>query len=87
LSSIIYFSVILLCSWESLAITFQFALLNGGTSALVYGCIFVGFGATAVACSFAEMASMYAQSRSQGHAYFTDTLQRPGDRGAVSMVH
>jgi hypothetical protein len=60
LSSVVYFAIIVLCSWESLAISFQFALLNGGPSAIIYGCILVGFGATAVACSLAEMAAMYA---------------------------
>lgn len=54
--------MIVLCSWESLAISFQFALLNGGPSAMFYGCIFVAFGGTAVAFSMAEMASMYAMS-------------------------
>jgi hypothetical protein len=54
---VVYFSIIVLSSWESLALTFQFALLNGGPSALFYGCIFVIFGGNAVAFSMAEMAS------------------------------
>jgi choline transport protein len=58
LSSVIYFSIIVLCSWEGMAITFQFALLNGGPAALIYGCFIVGFGGIAVAYSMAEMASM-----------------------------
>src|SRR5215472_9256711 len=61
LSSIIYFSVILASSWEYVSITFQFALLNGGPSAMVYGCILVSFGGSAVAFSLAEMASMYVE--------------------------
>jgi choline transport protein len=51
-----------LCSWEAFAITFQFALFNGGPSSMVYGCILVAFGASAVAFSMAEMASMYAKT-------------------------
>jgi choline transport protein len=58
---VVYFSIIVLCSWEAFAITFQFALLNGGPSSMVYGCILVAFGATAVAFSMAEMASMYTK--------------------------
>jgi choline transport protein len=58
LSSVVYFDIIALCSWEGLALTFQFALLNGGPSSLVYGGIFVCFGGIAVALSMAEMASM-----------------------------
>ena len=54
----VYFSIIVLCSWEGLALTFGFALLNGGPSALIYGSILVGVGGSAVAFSMAEMASM-----------------------------
>lgn len=39
--------------------TFQFALYNGGPASMIYGAILVGFGATAVALSLAELASMY----------------------------
>lgn len=58
MSSVVNFGVIILASWESFAVTFQFALLNGGPASMVYGCILAGFGATAVAISLAEMASM-----------------------------
>lgn len=42
-----------------MALTFQFAWLNGGPAALVYGSIVAGIGSTAVAASLGEMASMY----------------------------
>ncbi|KAF2404832.1 amino acid transporter [Trichodelitschia bisporula] len=58
LSSTVNFSYILLCSWEAFAVTFQFALYNGGPSSMVYGCILVMFGATAVAASLSELASI-----------------------------
>lgn len=58
LSSVLNFGVIILASWESFAITFQFALLNGGPASMVYGCIVAGFGASAIALSLAEMASI-----------------------------
>jgi len=58
LSSVVFFDIIALCSWEGLALTFGFALLNGGPSSLIYGGILVGFGGTAVGLSMAEMASM-----------------------------
>jgi choline transport protein len=45
-------------SWESMAISFQASLLNGGPVVLSYGMILAGLGATAMALSFAEMASM-----------------------------
>jgi len=45
--------------WEVLASTFQFSLLNGGPSSIVYGGILAGFGCVFVAMSLAEMASMY----------------------------
>lgn len=49
----------MLVSWEAFAMTFQFALLNGGPASMVYGSILVGFGATFVSLSLAELASMY----------------------------
>lgn len=61
LSSVIYYSIKVLCSWEGLALTFQFALLNGGPSDIAYGSILVGFRGTAVTFSMAEMASMQAR--------------------------
>jgi len=52
------FGVIILASWESFAVTFQFALANGGPSSMFYGCILAGFGVCAVGGSLAELASM-----------------------------
>jgi choline transport protein len=52
------FSVIIIASWEAFAVTFQFALQNGGPASMFYGSILVTFGGTAVALSLAEMASM-----------------------------
>ncbi|KAH7384613.1 amino acid/polyamine transporter I [Pyrenochaeta sp. MPI-SDFR-AT-0127] len=56
--AIINFSFCLQAAWEGMALTFQFAWLNGGPAALVYGCIVSGIGSTAVAASLGEMASM-----------------------------
>jgi hypothetical protein len=58
-SSLINFGLIILVSWEAFALTFQFALLNGGPASMLYGCILVGIGATFVSLSLAELASMY----------------------------
>jgi choline transport protein len=46
------------CGWELLALTFQFAWLNGGPASIVYGSIIAGIGSTLVATSLGEMASM-----------------------------
>jgi choline transport protein len=53
------FEVIVQAAWETISITFQFSLLNGGPASMVYGGILAGLGATAVALSLAEMASMW----------------------------
>ncbi|KAF2666911.1 amino acid transporter [Microthyrium microscopicum] len=58
LPSVFNFEVILQSAWEAIAINFQFSLLNGGPASMVYGGIFAGFGASFVALSLAEMASM-----------------------------
>ncbi|OCL09436.1 amino acid transporter [Glonium stellatum] len=58
LSSVLNFGLIILASWESVAVTFQFSLLNGGPASMVYGSIVAGFGASAIALSLAEMASI-----------------------------
>ncbi|KAF2708629.1 amino acid transporter [Pleomassaria siparia CBS 279.74] len=58
LASVVNFGVIILASWESFAVTFQFALANGGPSSMVYGSILAGFGACAVGFSLAELASI-----------------------------
>ncbi|KAL5381822.1 hypothetical protein DPSP01_007005 [Paraphaeosphaeria sporulosa] len=58
LVSTVNFSFVLQCSWEAAAVTFQFALSNGGPASIVYGSILAGFGTTLVVVSLAEMASM-----------------------------
>jgi choline transport protein len=59
LSAAVNFGYIILCSWEAFAVTFQFALYNGGPASMVYGSIIAGIGATATAMSLAELAAMY----------------------------
>lgn len=54
----INFGFILQASWENVALTFQFSLLNGGPAAMLYGSLFAGIGSNIVAASLAEMASM-----------------------------
>lgn len=51
--------MIILASWESFAVTFQFALTNGGPASIFYGSILAGIGACAVGFSLAELASMF----------------------------
>ncbi|KAF2472765.1 amino acid transporter [Lindgomyces ingoldianus] len=58
LSSIFNFGFILLASWESFAVTFQFALYNGGPAAMFYGSILASIGVVAVGSSLAELASI-----------------------------
>lgn len=53
--------MIILASWESFAVTFQFALANGGPASMFYGSILAGFGCCAVGFSLAELASMYVE--------------------------
>jgi choline transport protein len=59
LASVVNFGVIILASWESFAVTFQFALTNGGPASIFYGSLLAGIGACAVGFSLAELASMY----------------------------
>jgi len=66
----IAFQTIMQSGWESVATTFQFALLNGGPAAMIYGGILAGFGASFVAISLAELASMYVFFQSHNHALF-----------------
>ncbi len=56
--SSINFEAIVQSASETVAVTFQFSLLNGGPASMVYGGILAAFGGTAVALSLAEMASM-----------------------------
>ncbi|KAF1954363.1 amino acid transporter [Byssothecium circinans] len=58
LASVVNFGVIILASWESFAVTFQFALTNGGPSSMFYGSILAGFGCCAIGFSLAELASI-----------------------------
>ncbi|KAF2245290.1 amino acid transporter [Trematosphaeria pertusa] len=58
LSSVGFFGVIVLASWESFAVTFQFALANGGPASMFYGSILAGLGCCAVGFSLAELASI-----------------------------
>ncbi|PVH90052.1 hypothetical protein DM02DRAFT_678823, partial [Periconia macrospinosa] len=58
LSSVVNFGVIILASWESFAVTFQFALTNGGPSSMFYGSILAGCGVSCVGFSLAELASI-----------------------------
>lgn len=58
LAAVVNFGVIILASWESFAVTFQFALANGGPASIFYGSFLAGFGACAVGFSLAELASM-----------------------------
>lgn len=62
LASVINFGVVILASWESFAVTFQFALINGGPASIFYGSILAGLGACVVGLSLAELASMYELS-------------------------
>lgn len=58
LASVVNFGVIILASWESFSVTFQFALANGGPASMFYGSILAGFGCCAVGFSLAELASI-----------------------------
>jgi choline transport protein len=59
---VINFAVVILGSWESFAVTFQFALINGGPASIFYGSILAGIGACAVGFSLAELASMFVST-------------------------
>ncbi|KAL5117829.1 hypothetical protein ACEQ8H_004303 [Pleosporales sp. CAS-2024a] len=58
LVSVVNFGVIILASWESFAVTFQFALTNGGPASIFYGSLLAGLGACLVGFSLAELASI-----------------------------
>ncbi|KAF6784451.1 LPXTG-domain-containing protein [Colletotrichum musicola] len=57
-SAVANFGVIILASWESFAVAFQFALANGSPASMFCGSILAGLGACAVGLSLAELASM-----------------------------
>jgi choline transport protein len=58
LKPIVSFGLTLQASWESVALTFQTALYNGGPVALVYGIMIATIGSSAIAASLGEMASI-----------------------------
>jgi hypothetical protein len=59
LPSAINFEIIVQSGWETVGLTFQFSLFNGGPASMVYGGIIAAIGATSIAASLAEMASMF----------------------------
>lgn len=52
------FGLTLLSSWEAVGISFGAGLLNGGPTALAWGMLIASVGATTIALSLAEMASI-----------------------------
>jgi hypothetical protein len=62
LPSAINFEIIIQSGWETVGLTFQFSLFNGGPASMVYGGIIAAIGATSIAASLAEMASMFVLS-------------------------
>ncbi len=59
LASVINFAFLVLASWQSFAVTFQFGLVNGGPASIFYGSFLAGIGCCLVGFSLAELASMY----------------------------
>lgn len=57
--SSIAFSTCLLATWESAGGSLLSGLYNGGPAAIVYGIILSTAGNMAIACSLAELASLY----------------------------
>lgn len=57
--SSVAFSACLLASWESAGGSLLSGLYNGGPAAIVYGIILSTVGNLAIACSLAELASLY----------------------------
>ena len=45
-------------AWEGVGLSFQFAWLNGGPAAIVYGSLIAGIGSSLVAMALGEMAAM-----------------------------
>lgn len=58
LKPLVAFGLTLQGSWESIAISFQSSMLNGGPVTLSYGIIITALGSSAIALSLGEMASM-----------------------------
>ncbi|KAF2428690.1 amino acid transporter, partial [Tothia fuscella] len=59
LKPIVSFGLTTQASWESVALTFQASLYNGGPVTLVYGIIIATLGSSVIAASLGEMASMF----------------------------
>ena len=70
----IAFGANLQASWESVAVSFQAGLLNGGPTALVWGTLIAWVGSLAMAASLAEMASI---SPTVGAQYRWTAMFRP----------
>ncbi|PVH99996.1 amino acid transporter [Periconia macrospinosa] len=58
LVAIVNFGFTLQAGWETVGLTLQYVLFNGGPASLVYGSILAGIGSTAIATSLGEMASI-----------------------------
>ncbi|KAF2252416.1 amino acid transporter, partial [Trematosphaeria pertusa] len=58
LVAIVNFGFTLQAGWETVGLTLQYVLYNGGPASLVYGSILAGIGSTAIATSLGEMASI-----------------------------
>jgi hypothetical protein len=59
--SSIAFSATLLATWESAGGSLLAGLYNGGPAVIVYGILVSIIGNMAIACSLAELASMYVE--------------------------
>ena len=59
--SSVAFSACLLATWESAGGSLLSGLYNGGPAAIVYGIILSTIGNLAIACSLAELASLYVR--------------------------
>jgi hypothetical protein len=80
------FSIIILALWESFAVTFQFALVNGGPASMLYGSILAGLGACGVGFSLAELALMYVFTTRIPCAPTSNTLIRLSSRYGEAKV-
>ena len=67
LVSMIAFATTLQASWVSVAVTFQYGMIQGGPVNLFYGLIFGWLGSMAIAGSMAEMSSMMPTAGAQYH--------------------
>ncbi|KAJ5166315.1 uncharacterized protein N7482_005096 [Penicillium canariense] len=65
--SILCLSITLLSSWESVAISFEAGLVNGGPAGLVWGMVLSLIGTSLIMLSLAEMSSMTPLAGAQYH--------------------